>query len=185
MAPHSSVLALRIPGAGESGGLPSMGSHRVRHDWSDLAAAGGASDKELACQGRRCGFHLWVCSREDPLEQKMTTHSSILAWRIPWTEEPGRLQSMGLQRVRHNWATKQVFKNFPSICQIMKNLMYSFSIKLTKTKPTIPPKKQKTCHTQIYNYDADQSSTNKCGTTYKREKKSYIYLLISRGCDIP
>ena len=39
MATHSSVLALRIPGTGEPGGLPSMGSHRVRHDWSDLAAA--------------------------------------------------------------------------------------------------------------------------------------------------
>ena len=35
--------------------------------------------------------------REDPLEKEMATHSSILAWRIPWTEEPGRLQSMGLQ----------------------------------------------------------------------------------------
>ena len=41
--------------------------------------------------------------REDSLEWKgMSTHSSILAWRIPWTEEPGRLQSMGLQRVGHN-----------------------------------------------------------------------------------
>ena len=39
---------------------------------------------------------------EDPLEKGMATHSSILAWRIPWTEEPGRLQSMGLQRVGHN-----------------------------------------------------------------------------------
>ena len=40
--------------------------------------------------------------REDPLEKEMATHSSILAWRIPWREEPGRLQSMGLQRVRHD-----------------------------------------------------------------------------------
>ena len=39
---------------------------------------------------------------EDPLEEEMATHSSILAWRIPWTEEPGRLQSMGSQRVRHD-----------------------------------------------------------------------------------
>ena len=39
---------------------------------------------------------------EDPLEKEMTTHSSILAWRIPWTEEPGRLQSMGSQRVGHD-----------------------------------------------------------------------------------
>ena len=40
--------------------------------------------------------------REYPLEKEMATHSSILAWEIPWTEEPGRLQSTGSQRVRHN-----------------------------------------------------------------------------------
>ena len=40
--------------------------------------------------------------REDPLEKEMATHSSILAWKIPWTEEPGRLQSLGSQRVGHN-----------------------------------------------------------------------------------
>ena len=44
---------------------------------------------------------------EDPLEKEMATHSSTLAWKIPWTEEPGRLQSMGLQRVGHDWATEQ------------------------------------------------------------------------------
>ena len=42
---------------------------------------------------------------EDPLEKQMATHSSILAWRILWTEEPGGLQSMGSQRVRHNRVT--------------------------------------------------------------------------------
>ena len=40
--------------------------------------------------------------QEDPLEKEMATHSSSLAWKIPWTEEAGRLQSMGLQRVGHN-----------------------------------------------------------------------------------
>ena len=40
--------------------------------------------------------------REDLLEKEMATHSGILAWKIPWTEEPGRLQSMGLQKVGHN-----------------------------------------------------------------------------------
>ena len=40
--------------------------------------------------------------QEDLLEKEMATHSSVLAWEIPWTEEPGRLQSMGSQRVRHN-----------------------------------------------------------------------------------
>ena len=39
---------------------------------------------------------------EDPLEKEMATHSSSLAWKIPWTEDPGRLQSMGSQRVRHD-----------------------------------------------------------------------------------
>ena len=46
----------------------------------------------------------WVRSLgwEDHLEKEMATHSSIIAWKIPWTEEPGRLQSMGSQRVRHD-----------------------------------------------------------------------------------
>ena len=48
---------------------------------------------------------IWSLVWEDPLEKGMATHSSILTWRIPWTEEPGGLQSMGLQRVRHDWAT--------------------------------------------------------------------------------
>ena len=43
--------------------------------------------------------------RENPIEKGTATHSNLLAWRIPWTEEPGGLQSMGLQRVRHDWAT--------------------------------------------------------------------------------
>ena len=42
---------------------------------------------------------------EDPMEKEMAIHSSTIAWKIPWTEEPGRLQSMGSQRVRHDWAT--------------------------------------------------------------------------------
>ena len=49
----------------------------------------------------------WVRSlgQEDPLEKRMATHSSIVTWRIPWTEEPGRPQSMGLQRVGHDLVT--------------------------------------------------------------------------------
>ena len=47
---------------------------------------------------------------EDPMEKEMATHSNILAWRIPWTEKPGGLQSIGLQRVRHDLATKTTSK---------------------------------------------------------------------------
>ena len=57
---------------------------------------------------------VWSLGQEDPLEKGMTTLSTILAWRIPWTEEPGTLQSMGSQRVGHNWATITfTFKVFP------------------------------------------------------------------------
>ena len=48
---------------------------------------------------------VWSLGREDPLEKEMATHSSILAWRIPWTEEPDGLQSTVSQRVGHDWAT--------------------------------------------------------------------------------
>ena len=47
--------------------------------------------------------------QEDPLEKGMATHSSVLTWRILWTEKPGGLQSMGLQRVKHNWAINTFF----------------------------------------------------------------------------
>ena len=50
----------------------------------------------------------FMYSWEDPLEEEMATHSSILAWRIPWTEEPGGLQSTGSQTVGHDWATNTV-----------------------------------------------------------------------------
>ena len=57
----------------------------------------------------------WVQSlgQEDPLEKETATHSSTLAWKIPWTEEPGRLQSMELQRVGHDWVTSLSFLSCP------------------------------------------------------------------------
>ena len=92
MAAHSSVLAWRIPGTGEPGGLPSMGSHRVRHDWSDLAGhdwsdlaaitkhnirefPDGAGGKEHTCQCR-CKRH-----RFDPWDGK-------IPWRRAWQPTP-------------------------------------------------------------------------------------------------
>ena len=77
-------------------------------------ASGKKKKKNWACQCRRhkrCDLRVWskgsIPGQEDPLEECMATHSSILAWRISWTEEPGRLQSMGSQRVRHNLAIRQ------------------------------------------------------------------------------
>ena len=50
-------------------------------------------------------IRVWSLGQEDTLEKEMATHSNTIAWEIPWTEEPDRLQSMGLQRVGHDWAT--------------------------------------------------------------------------------
>ena len=52
---------------------------------------------------------VWSLGREDILEKEMATYSSTLAWRMPWTEEPCRLQSVGSQRVRHDWVTSLLF----------------------------------------------------------------------------
>ena len=79
MATHSSTLAWRILWTEEPGGLLSMGSQRVGHNWSDLACV-------------------------HALEKAMATHSSVFAWRIPGTGEPGVLPSVGLQRVGHDWS---------------------------------------------------------------------------------
>ena len=82
MATHSSVLAWRIPRMGETCGLPFPGSHRVGHDWSDLAAATAA----------------YTLLSNLP----WFTHSSVLAWIISGMAEPGRLPSVGSHRVGHD-----------------------------------------------------------------------------------
>ena len=124
MAPHSSILAWKIPWTEEPGGLQFTGSHRVGHNWSDLAAVAAAEGKRAslitqlvnhlpAMQETRVQFLI----QEDPLEKEMATHSSIVAWRIPWTEEPGGLQFTGSQRVRHDWVTLLTYLNlYPASC---------------------------------------------------------------------
>ena len=69
-----------------------------------LGFTGGASGKEPAHQCRRYETWVWSFGWEDPLEKGMATHSSVLDWRIPWTEEPGKLKSTGSQRwTRLQW----------------------------------------------------------------------------------
>ena len=79
-------------------------------------------------------WETWVRSlgRKDPLEKEKATHSSILAWRIPWTKEPGRLQSVGSQRVRHDWETSLSFLSFSlSFCTAIKRITHSLLFKKT------------------------------------------------------
>ena len=70
---------------------------------------------------------VWSLGREDPLEKEMATHSSTLAWRIPWREEPGRLQSMGSQRDGHDWATSLQSLVNPLHCVTYINSEFWFS----------------------------------------------------------
>ena len=89
--------------AGDSGSIPGLGrsagkgiGYPLQYSWTSWVA-----QREKNPPAMR---ETWVQSLdwEDPLEKGMATHSSILAWRIPWTEEPGELQSMGSQRVTHD-----------------------------------------------------------------------------------
>ena len=77
---------------------------------------GGSDGKGSACSAGDPGS---IPGLGRPLEKEMATHSSVLAWKIPWTEDPGRLQSMGSQRVGHDWASLLSF--FPRgflLCRI-------------------------------------------------------------------
>ena len=81
MATHSSVLAWRIPGMAEPGGLPSMGSHRVRHSWSDLAAAAARSLQWAYAHTIKWKFTEQICSPD--VSGNSTFLSSKVSWRIP------------------------------------------------------------------------------------------------------
>ena len=111
MATHSSILAYRIPWTEEPGGLQSMGSQRVGHDWAtELNWTQDSGTDSIHVNYDTHSFFraslvaqmvknplpvwetwVWFLGWEDPLEEEMATHSSILAWRIPWTREPVRL----------------------------------------------------------------------------------------------
>ena len=72
--------------------------------WSRVLGASLVAQKVKRLPAMR-ETRVWFLVQEDPLEKEMAIHSSTLAWKIPWTEEPDRLQSMGSQRVGHDWAT--------------------------------------------------------------------------------
>ena len=107
-----------IPGSGRSSG-EGMG-YPLEYSWASLGAQLVKNPPAM--------WETWVWSlgRKDPLEEGVATHSSILAWRIPWTEESGRLQSMGSQRVRHNWATEHT-AHIHCIINTVNPVPFSFS----------------------------------------------------------
>ena len=82
------------------------GSLSILWHYLFLGFPGGSEVKASACNAGDLGL---IPGSEDPLEKEMATHSTILAWRIPWTEEPGGLQSMGSQRVGHDFTFTLTF----------------------------------------------------------------------------
>ena len=100
----SRVRLLETPWTAAYQAPPPMGFSRQEY-WSGVplpSQLDGTSGKETPCQCRRCETQVQSLSEEDPLGEEMVTYSIILAWRIPWTEEPGRLRSIGSQRVGHD-----------------------------------------------------------------------------------
>ena len=93
-----------IPGSGRSAG-EGIG-YPLQYSWASLVA------QLVSNPPAKQETWVWSLGWEDPLEKEMTTHSSILAWRIPWTEKPGRLHPMGSQRVGHDWITNTFTLNF-------------------------------------------------------------------------
>ena len=139
MAPHFSTLVWKIPWMEELGGLQSMGSLRVRHEWATSFSLFTFMHWRRKWQpspvflplesqgwGSLVGCHLWAANSQGTSLVDQTVKASAYnlgdlgsipglgrspregngnPLQIPWMEEPGRLQPMGLQRVRHNWAT--------------------------------------------------------------------------------
>ena len=110
MATHSSILAWRIPWMEVHNTVQDTGIKTILKKKKCNKKQNGCLGTSLVAQTIKCLSTMretWVQSlgREDPLEKEMAIHSSTIAWKIPWTEEPGRLQSMGSQRVGHDRAT--------------------------------------------------------------------------------
>ena len=89
--------------------------------------------KESTGKAGAIGMWVWSLGQEDPLEGSMATHSSILAQRIPWTEKPGGLQSIGLHRVRHNWNDLECTQHIYTIYKAI----YCYSGYLASMKSTL------------------------------------------------
>ena len=111
MATHASILTWRISRTEEPGGLQFIGSQKVGHNWSDSMHALVAQKLRICLQCRRPGFDLWVRK----IFWRMATHSNILVWRIPWTEEAGGLQSIGSHPIQFSSVTQSC----PTLCDRM------------------------------------------------------------------
>ena len=119
MATHSSVLAWRIPGTGEPGGLPSLGSQRVRHNWSDLAAAAcsasqGAGEQRMSTPYiHTCSWYPWVFSHDQrlPSDSALRGQDSCSSLEASWIfleDEPGWKGDADQRREPFPWQPRKL-----------------------------------------------------------------------------
>ena len=147
-----------------------MGYQRVRHywatelNWTELVAQ--LIKNLLAMQETQ----ILSLSQEDPLEKGMATYSSILAWKNPWTEEPGGIQSMGSWRVGHDW----VVNTFKICSYRWKPWAFSSIHRISKIMP------QSTIHNKVRGYQ-NQTINISLQTTEQPFLLSISLLLLSRG----
>ena len=145
MATHPSVHALRIPRTEKPGGLQAIGLQRVGHDWSNSMHTSTISftttltqngpinskimlanlfllpDMVISKMSSSLLTYLKIFFLVCALEKEMATHSSVLAWKIPGTGEPGGLPSMGSHRLRHDWSDLAV-----CTCSVASNSLWPY-----------------------------------------------------------
>ena len=128
--------------------------------------------------------------QEEPLEKEMATDSSTLAWEIPWTEEPGSLQSMGLQRVGHDWATtllyfKPISDSLLSLLPLHEKLFPQIHTVSSSTSNTFPETPFLTAFTPAVRFSLSQSIPSPC-IQILCEIENYLvsYLLIEEALSL-
>ena len=151
--------------------------HRIRA-WASLVAQ---MVKNLPADQET---RVWSLGQGDPLEKAMATHSSVLAWRIPWIEEPGGLQSMGPQRAEHNGATNTfTFHSHITLMYIMPIIFLSFPFLHRQQFHHLREAGTETTAAAMTNLDSLLKSRDITLPTKVRLVKVMVFPVVMCGCE--
>ena len=116
---------------------------------------------------------VWFLGREDPLEKGIATHTSILAWEIPWTEEPGRLLSTGSQKIRHDWATNTFINinHFRSLLYSLKTILPDENYKSHREGDCFP---SSLSYANIAPSGSSQGSSPSCSSCPEQNQNAFL-----------
>ena len=118
-------------------------------------------------------IQVWFLGQEDPLEKGTATHTSILAWEIPWTEEPGRLQSMGSQKIRHDWATNTLtnINHFRSLLYNLTTILPDKNYKSHRERDCFP---SSLSYANIAPSGSSQGSCPSCSSCPEHNQNAFL-----------